>query len=96
MASRVAASLLLLGSRVSVGVAMPGDYEQVLAKVATGSLTGKRSSHHCLAAARRHRSVADLGRNTRAWVSAMDEWVMRWEQRLRIVAELPLQAMHVL
>jgi hypothetical protein len=94
MASRVAASLLLLGSRVSVGVVMPGDYEQVLAEVAKGSAAGELNSR-CLAAARRHRSVAGLGRSFRSWVSAMDEWVLRWEQRLRMVAELPLQAMHL-
>jgi hypothetical protein len=95
MASRVAASLLLLGSRVSAGVVMPGDYEQVLAELARGNAAAERSSR-CLAAARRHRSVAGLGRSTRAWVSAMDQWVLRWEQRLRMVAELPLQAMHVI
>ena len=61
MASRVAASLLLLGSRVSAGVVwplapnacvstshvalqvMPGDYEEVLAKLARGNSNGKRS-----------------------------------------------------
>ena len=61
MASRVAASLLLLGSRASGGVVqplapsallltshvalqvMPGDYEEVLAKLARGKSNGKRS-----------------------------------------------------
>jgi hypothetical protein len=43
MASRVAASLLLLGSRVSAGVVMPGEYEAVLAKLAKGNAEGNHS-----------------------------------------------------